>query len=294
LLKIKQLKINWSYILLGFLLVMILLTRSIPYFLHGSFGFGYDLGIYKKVFESIVSFSDILNSEIYFLPASLGYVFNLLHLNTNILLYPLYISFSAFTGLALYKLTKQIFSKEVALISVFLFAISYIQIFGSNFYLYKAFLGAGMMLMAFYYYSKKSYWFYLFALLLAVTQLPQFLLLAAGVGLSALITLRKDIKFNLIGLSVLISGLLFLLIFTPHHLINGWNIVWDSISGAGIKDNYHTGYFMEVAYFFKKEAAIFIFGLLGLLFSYKNQKARSVQIALIAVISIILFQKIYS
>lgn len=283
-------KINWFGVLLGFLFIVILFTRTLPYLIYGPFGFGYDLGIYKKTFESIISFKDILSSEIYFLPAFLAYLLNIVHISTDLLLYFAYILFSLITGFSLYKLTKELFSKETALISVFIFAISYIQIFGSNFYLYKAFLGAGMMLLAFYFYSKKSYWFYIFAFLLAITQLPQFLLLIIGVTLAGLLSWKKDIKFNLIGVLSLITGFIFLSIFTPHHLINGWNIVWESILGSGINDNHHTGYFMEISTFFKKEAWIFIFGLVGLAYSYKNKKARALQIALVSVILIVVLK----
>ena len=230
--KIKKLKINWFYVFLGVLFLILLINRSFPYYLYGPFGFGYDTGIYRKEFLEILSFSQVFNSPVDIFPAFLAYLFNLLHLPMNWLLYDLYIVFSAFIAVPLYLLTKEYFGKYVGAVAVVIFTVSYIQVVASEFYLYKTIIGAIFMLYAFYFYAKKSYKFYVFVFLLALTQLPQLLLLVLGVGVAALFGGKKNLKFNLIGLLVLVAAGGLLLIFRSDYMLGALDLAISTLKNV--------------------------------------------------------------
>ena len=280
--KIKK-DFGWSWVYLLVIFAVLFLGRYAPYLVHGPFGFGYDVGIYKHVFENTLSFSSVLNSEIYFFPAFLAYLFNLIGLSTDFLLYQAHILFGVIIAIPLYFLTKEYFGKTAALIAVPIFAISFVQIFASEFYLYKAVLGAIFMLLGFLLYTKKSYWFYPIAALLALTQLPQFMLLAVGVAGGAIVEWKKHWKFNLIGVLILVVSFLLVLIFTPHHIINAWELVRDAVLNVTAYDSHQSGLFMNIGQFFRKDGWIFVLGIVGLILSYKNSKAFPLQVGLLVV-----------
>ena len=278
------------YSLLVLVTMVLVAIRCFTYFLHGPFGFGYDTGIYRKVFQDMTAFSDIFSSQIYILPSFLAYLFNLMHLPVDWLLYHGYIIFSVLTAWPLYLLTKRFFGKVAGLISVAIFAVSYVQVLASEYYLFKEMLGAIFMLFGFLYYEKRSNWFYLFAVLMALTQLPQFLVLAVGTGLSAIVNFKKDWKFNLKGLGIMILAGAFLAIFTPQHLVAAWNVVIGALNGAGGFNPHQSGSFISLAEFIYREWFFFGLGCLGFIAALRKKGSLFLQISVIFLVIVVFFQ----
>lgn len=252
-----------------------------PYILHGPFGFGYDTGIYKKIFEGITTFAGILKSEIYLLPAFLAYVFNSLGLPLDWLLYYVHIFFSVAIAVPLYLLTKHYFGKAAGVLAIVIFTISYAQLFASEFYLYKAEMGAFFMLFAFYFYARRSLWFYLFAFLLAITQLPQFLILTAGVSIASVFGLRKELKYHGLVSLVLILSVLFLLIVSPQHILSAVEVVSGALRGDPSFDAHFTGLFISVGEYLGKEWWMVLLCVAGLCLSYKKKNILALYVSLL-------------
>lgn len=274
------------------MILFLFCSRAMPYFLHGPFGFGYDTGIYKKTFEDIKSFSDIFSSQVYILPSFLAWLFNLLHLPMRILLYGLHIFSSVFLAIPLYLLTKEYFGKFAGLTAVMIFSVSYVQLFASEFYLYKAVLGAIFMFYAFYFYTKKSKLFYLFTGLLALTQLPQLVLLVFGIGVASFVEFKKNLKFNLIGIGIVLSLILFTFLFAPQHIVNAWNIISARLSGTTAYDAHQSGLFMPFTEFLRYEFILFFVGLAGIILSFKRKEIWPLTFATIFVL-VIIVEKIF-
>jgi len=292
--KIKKefLSDKWLYIVFGIMILFLICSRAIPYLLYGPFGFGYDTGIYKKTFEDIKNFSDIFSSQVYLLPSFLAWLFNLLHLPMGILLYGVHIIASVFLAVPLYLLTKEYFGKYAGLVAVMIFSISYVQLFASEFYLYKAVLGGIFMLYAFYYYTKKSKLFYLFTGLLALTQLPQLVLLSFGVGVASFIDFKKNLKFNIIGIGLILFALLFTFIFAQQHIVNAWNAIYVRLSGMTAYDSHQAGLFMPFTEFLYNEFILFFLGLAGIVLSFKRKELWPLTFATIFVL-VIIVEKIF-
>jgi hypothetical protein len=285
--KKEFLKNKWFYGLLILTAIVLIAIRSFPYILHGSFGFGYDTGIYKKVFEGLTNFMMIFKSEIYVLPAFLAYVFNLLHIPLSLLLYYAYILFSVLIAWPLYLLTKEFFGKIAALVAVLLFTISYVQVFASEYYFFKGMLGAVFMLFGFLYFVRKSYKFYIFAILLALTQLPQFLILLVGTGIASLFEWKKNKKFHLIGLLAIVFAFVLLAILTPRHLVNAWNIVFNFVQSKPYFDPHVHGSFMSFMEFLYRESWILVMSVIGFIFAYKKKGSTALQVAVVFLIVVV-------
>lgn len=292
----KFFKKHGYWLLFAILFLILLFERAIPYILHGPFGFGYDTGIYKKTFEGMVSFSDVLTvGNISPLPAFLAYVSNLLHLPISFITYYLYIFFSAFVSVPLYLLVKECFKKrEIAIVAVVLFIVSYTQAFASEFYLYKAIMGSSFLLFAFYYYIKKSYWFYLFTLLLAFTQLPHLLILGFGVFIGTLVDFKKNLKFNLIAFGVFLISFVLLLLVSWKNVYGMFGVFWDYFVGTNLVSTTvdKAGLFFPLSIYIKKEFWIFLLGIIGVILSRKNDKVVPL-IASVAFLVVFVFNKIF-
>jgi len=281
---------KWFYGLMIFTVVILIAIRSFPYVLHGPFGFGYDTGIYKKTFEDLTTFSDIFESQIYILPAFLAYIFNILHLPLDFLLYHAYILFSILIAWPLYLLTKEFFGKLAGLIAVAIFTISYVQVFTSEYYFFKSMLGAVFLLFGFLYYIKKSNWFYLFAVLLLFTQLPQLLVLAVGTGISAMVNFKKDLRFNMKGIILIAVSIIILMIVVPHHLINAFNVVYHALTGSGGFDPHQSGSFIPLGEFLEREWFFFVLGLGGFIATIKRKDLFPLQITSAFLLIIVFFE----
>lgn len=281
-----------SGILFLVLILILLVNRSFPYFLYGPFGFGYDMGIYKHVFERILTFGDVFSSKVDIFPSFLAYVFNFLHIPIEFLLYHFYILFSVLVAVPLYFLTKDSFGKHAALVAIAIFTVSYIQVTASQFYLYKAVLGSVFMLSALYYYGKKSYWFYAFAFLLAITQMPQILLLGVGVAVAAVFGGKKDFKFNFVGFAVLGVGLAALLFFRSNYFFSAFQVVVSSFDGSAVPGDTTSGLFSNLETYLKWGYIPLSLGVLGFIVSFRNKNIRALQ-ASVFFVGIIVFFKLF-
>lgn len=279
-------------VLFAILLVILTIGRVAPYFLHGPFGFGYDTGIYKKSFEDIKQFSDIFTSQIYLFPSFLAYVMNLLHIPMGFLLYGVHMFMSIFIAVPLYLLTKEYFGKYAGAVAIAFFTISYVQVFASEFYLYKAVMGAVFMLYAFLYFARKSYWFYVFAGLLALTQLPQLVLLIFGVAVASIFGWKKNLTFNLVGLGIMVLALVFIFIFAPQQIVNGWDIFMARFAGKVSFDAHQSGLFMSFKEFVLREIVMVVLGLLGVILSFRKREVLPLLSALVFV-SVVVIGKIF-
>ncbi len=286
-------KINWFYLLFGALFVILLVNRSFPYISYGPFGFGYDTGIYKKTFEGIHNFSDIFSSAVDIFPSFLAYIFNLFGVPLSWLLYYSHVLISALIAIPLYLLTKEYFGKYAGIAAIAIFTVSYVQVLASEFYLYKAVLGSFFMLFAFYFYSKKSFIFYIFAFLLALTQLPQLLLLAFGIGIATFTGGKKYFKFNLIGFFTLLGALLILLIFKAEYLFGAVNVVLSSLNAQNTMNSHQTGLFMTLPAYLHRSYIILACGILGFILSIKQWRKIIVLQASTAFVFVIVFLKLF-
>lgn len=291
-LKPKTAGFNGVFLFIAALFVILLAQRAFPYFLYGPFGFGYDTGIYKKTFEGILSVPDIFTSQVSLLPSALAYLVNFLHLPMESYLYFFYIFASAFVVIPLYLLTREHFGKEAGVVAAVLFTVSAIQIIAAQFFLFKAMIGASFLLFALYYYGKKSYLFYIFALLLAATQLPQLLLLLVAVSFDALIDFKNKKLFYLVGILAFFLLVLGLYIYNFQQLSNAIDVVMSSLTGrgAGSFDSHQTGLFMTVTEYFGYALYIFLFGIFGIFMSYKKEGILPLQTVVIFVMVVIFWQ----
>jgi len=173
-------------------------------------------------------------------------------------------------AIPLYILTKNHFGKTAGLIAVAIFTVSHVQSLASQIYLFKAEFGAIFMLFAFYYYAKRSWKFYPFTFLLALTQLPQLLILAVAVGISTIFNIKKEFKYHATLICVAVGAFLFLLIFTPQHIVNGFAFVKDAMFGEARVDSLQVGYLMMISEFLKKEFIVIALAVTGLVLSIKN------------------------
>ncbi len=281
-----------SVVLIFVLMLILLVNRSFPYFLYGPFGFGYDMGIYKHVFERIFTISDVFSSTVDIFPSFLAYLFNVFNVPISFFLYHSYIAFSVLIVVPLYFLTKEYFGKYSGMVAIVLFTISYVQVTASEFYLYKAILGSILMLSAFYFYGKKSYWFYPFAFLLAITQMPQILLLGVGVAVAAIFGGKKDLKFNFVGFLVLAFGLGALLFFRANYFFGAFQVIVSSFDGSAAPGETTSGLFMTLEAYLHWSYVSLILGVLGFILSLKNKQARVLQASLLFV-GIIVFFKLF-
>lgn len=277
---------------MGILFLILLINRSFPYFLYGPFGFGYDMGIYKKTFEEVLKLSDIFAAPVDVLPSFLAFLFNYLQIPLNYLLYHFHIFASVFLAVPLYLLTREYFGKTPAIVAVGIFSISYVQVFASEFYLFKAVLGASFLLFSFYFYYKKSYLFYLTAFLLALTQLPQLLLLAVGVGIATFFGGKKNFVFNLVGFLVVAAAVAILLVYKSEYFFGALNIIVSSLSGVEEVASHNKGLFMTLPAYLHRSYIIVAAGVIGLLLSLRDKKAIAFQAATVFVL-VVVFLKLF-
>ncbi|MBT3864724.1 hypothetical protein HOE67_01890 [Candidatus Peregrinibacteria bacterium] len=271
---------KWFYVIFWSLILILFVSRAMPYWMHGPFGFGYDVGIYKHVFEGIRTLPDVLGSEVYPFPSFLAYLVNLLGLPVDWLLYHAHILFSVLVVVPLYFLTKDLFGKVAGLLAIVIFTISYTQVFGSEFYLYKAELGAIFMLASLLFYMRRSYWFFLFVVLLGLTQLPQYIVMVAGIGTAAFFGLWKDYKYNFLVLLSFVLAFDFVAILSPHHIWNAWDVVQGSLLGEAVLSSHHSGLFISLREFLGKESVVFLLAASGFVLTLKKKGVLALQASL--------------
>jgi len=148
------------------------------------------------------------------------------------------------------------------------------------------------MLFAFHYYARRSWKFYPFTFLLALTQLPQLLILTVAIGISTFVNIKKEFKYHVTLIGVAVGAFLFLLILTPQHITNGLAFVRDAMFGEARVDSLQVGYLMTISEFIKKEFIIILLGITGLVLSIKNSLKNPLKNALLPLYIAILFLSI--
>ena len=292
----KKLDRRLFWVLMIVLFAILLVSRTFPYVLYGPYGFGYDMGIYKKWFDDTTTFSSIFESQISLLPSFLAYLFHSLSVPVDYLLYHAHILFSALLGVPLYLLTKEYFGRAVGALAVGLFAISYVQVLASEFYLFKAVLGAIFLLFALFYYSRKSWLFYLFAFLVAVTQLSQLLVLGVAFFVVSFVDFKKHKKFILSGyvMFLLVALLLFLLV--PGQVSAAFEVlkgVFLGVVEVG-RELHQSGLFIGIAQFFEHEFWLVLLALGGLIVSSKKKKGMEVlQISIVFLMAMVFWRVMF-
>ena len=290
-LKPRHIGVESGVAFVGALFLLLLLQRAVPYLLYGPFGFGYDTGIYKHFFENISSLQDVLSSQISILPSGLAYLFNFFGLPLDWYLYLFYIVASAAVVWPLYFLTKEYFGKEEACLAAFLFTVSVVQVLASQFYLFKAMLGASFLLFALFFYARKSYWFYVFGFLLALTQLPQLLILLVAVSIDGILDFKNHKRFYLVGViaAVAVAGLL--LIYNFNQVEQAFQVVWSALTGTGGGfDSHQSGLFLSIPEYFRQALYIFLLGVTGVILTYRREKLLPLHTAVVALIMIVFWR----
>ncbi len=214
------------YSLIIFLLLLILLSRAIPY-IGNDIPMGYDTGMYKYAIEY-----GLQNQDLWVLsgvePGFL-YLMTLLNLflSTDFILRWLFILFNVLLGFSIFLTTKEYFNKKTALIALTIFTFSIIQFKVFEFMYYKNIIGIILFLFSAYFIKKeKKMLFVLSGVLIAIIHRPTFYLF----GLSYLIyALSSPLNFNtkkynkkllltniILGISILvISSLFYIGKFSP-------------------------------------------------------------------------------
>ncbi len=152
---------------------MIFFFKAMPYF-NNSIPLGYDTGLYKYAIES--SLSNLDNWILQGMEPGFLYLMQLFKfLPTNVILTWLFILFYVLLGISLYFVTKKYFNKEIALISLLIFAVSIIQFKVFAYMYYKNVIGLICMLWALYFLKdNKRIMFIIFASLLGSIHRPTF------------------------------------------------------------------------------------------------------------------------
>lgn len=283
-----------KYLLLGLLFTVLIVSRIWSYWNFGEFGFGFDYGIYKAEFERLNSFKDVLAQQIYFLPSFLALVFNKLGLPLAIYMDYFYLFCSISIGGVISFIAYKKWGYLAAVLALGFFTVSFAQLYGSQFYIFKAILGAPFFLLGFYLYSIKSYWFLLAFSVLALIQLPQALVLGVASFVSSFFDFSKNRKFvTKLWLVYILVGILFLVIFRDQ-LLAAVNLVVSAIMNVETVEKHQSGLFITFAEYFYSSYWILLPGLSGLITAFlKNKKENLVYFVGILFLLIVIGFKLF-
>ena len=243
------------YSLFIFAIVLILLTRIIPY-LDNNIPIGYDAGIYKYGIESFAK--DFFNADSWVkgaLEPGFLYLTTLLKLlfNTQTILISFFILCNVLLGFSIYKAAKEYFNETSAIIALMLYSVSSIQYLVFTYLYYKNILGLSFMLFAFYFLKREdNLRFIIFGILTGIIHRPTFYLF----GLSYLTYTIYDynnIKQNIKnGISILIFTAIFYIGFFKESILPLIKPVAESFispgSSAGTFINFFTYQYSTLAY----------------------------------------------
>ena len=187
-------------LLFWFSILIILLTRLIPYFLNGfEFPLGYDAGMYKYAIEHGLQKRDMWvlgGVEPGFL-----YLFHFLNLflSTNFLLIYLFIIINLVLGLSIYFFSKEYFNREIAVFSILIYSLSLAQFNVFTLLYIKNIIGIGLILVSFIFIRRKKYLpFILSGIILAGIHRPSFYIfgLSYFVFVLSLLFRKTDNKYT--------------------------------------------------------------------------------------------------
>ncbi len=221
---------NYFYPLLFLALFLIILFRIIPY-INNPIPLGYDTGIYKYAVEH--GLTNLDNWVLRSVEPGFLYLMSIFKpiLSTHSILTYLLIFFSLILGLAVYLVASEFFGKEVGLIAIFIYALSFAQFLTFTYMYYKNIIALSLALFSIYYLKKydstRNKWFlFLFILLGGLTgaiHRPTFYIYGLSYFFYAFISpYNKKYDYKLMlhnilyGIIILaIAGIFYIGIFSP-------------------------------------------------------------------------------
>jgi len=287
--KKEELKLNKKlhYSLLTFGLLLTFIVRFIPY-LNNKIPLGYDAGIYKYGIEF-----GLKNLDNWILRGGLepGFLYLIsflkLFLTSQFILTYLLILFTVLLGFIIYLTTKEFYSKEAGLISLFIYCFSIIQFKAFWYMYYKNIIGMCLALLAIYFLKKdKRVLFILTGGILGSIHRPTFYIF----GLSYLvytILQTKKLKYNIInGVLILATASVFYLGKFKDSIL----IMFEPVLEGFIQTGESPGTFIN---FFTFEFAILAylpFAVIGLIYFIKKRDFNMITIWSILSFIIVYFQ----
>lgn len=214
-------KCLWIWLALFLVAIfLILFFRISPYF-HNNIPLGYDTGMYKYALEQHNSGQPLDNWATNLYPRAFLFLmdsFYFLDFSTNQILIGIFIFFHLLLGVTIFFVAKKFFNEKVAIIALFLYAVSIIQFKFFTYLYYKNVIGLILFLWSFYFLKVKRYVpLIIFSGFLGGIHRPTFFLFGLCFIMYAIFSSfsgkklnLKELKINVIaGFSVLALALLF-------------------------------------------------------------------------------------
>lgn len=205
----KIFKSNWFLIFTFFVFIT---TRVASYF-RTSVPLGYDAGIYLNIFKEydklpIFAFT-YLSTELLagFPPVVpiIGRIISIL-IGPEFFLVPLIVIFSIILFLSVYLISKRLWNKHTALWSTFIFSISALQFREYWYYYAKQISASSFLLFTIYFILGSSYWAIPFAILVAFTHEPTFVVLLATLVTGFIVEKSKRKYYAVVGIVTLVMA----------------------------------------------------------------------------------------
>jgi len=278
----KELKINKLYLIIPVLIFII--ARIVPFYLHGSHPLGYDTGFYNYNIEKdraeiqegvYFGFEDEKFSlgKIESLGAKLvNKTLILSGLSNEAILYWFYIFIGLSSGVLMYFLLKRTFGDEAALFSVFLYALSFTQYLAYWFMLWKNALGVLIILVLIYLSLKenrKNYFLSLFLFLFLIITHKTSAILMLLAYFVYLVFFKKMDKKLWFAFSFIAIFFIFLyrdlLMYFYDQLMSNFTKYYDV---AKVKE----GVFIDIGEYLNYAILYIPFSLVGIYYSFKERR----------------------
>lgn len=282
-------KVQISHYLLFGALILVLVTRIIPYFSE-AVPLGYDPGLYKYLFENPFA-AEWLKGMYPLLYSIIMFVLNFL-LGEIVTIYILPVILSLLICYVLYYVVKKLFSKEAGLIAAVLFAVSITQFQAYWFAYYKNMIGIMLLLISLLLISDKKRFnlsLILIGGIIAGIHRPAFFLFGLTYLISFLIDL-KGIKSKqfwsciLNGSSIILLAIIFNFDRIKEYLFSGLIAVGDSVANL----SGGSGTFFGIESYVLFTLPFIPFAITGFLKYFK--KHRELTIASLIVLIMVIFQ----
>jgi dolichyl-phosphate-mannose-protein mannosyltransferase len=200
----KEIKLNKKlhYVLIILAVILIILFRVIPY-IGNSIPLGYDSGIYKYGIESGLAnldewvLSGGMEPGFLYLMQPFVWIFS-----SQFILTYLLIAFCILLGFAIYLVAREYFGKDVALISILIYAISSVQFLTFEYMYYKNIIGLSLALFSIYFLKRSEkdknsiWWFVLLGGLIGAVHRPTFFIFGLSYFFYAFISPLKNKKYS--------------------------------------------------------------------------------------------------
>ncbi len=257
--------------------LIFLFARFIP-FLSSAHPLGYDTGIYRfEIWSSLQALPQYVSGLFLGLPLMTD-VAGLFGMSVDQILYGGYFLLQVLLFLSLWVFLRKRWGIEAAFFGVFLLLISTVQWKAYSMLLYKQYFALSLVLYSFFLIWKRSFWVLLVLGFLALLQpLDAFFL-----GVSLLLyfpfaCFRSPEEKKYFSVLILMSSLSALLLGVVE--MDFWTRAWQIFSqgvfgGDALETHLQQGIFLSLADYGYQAAIVFVLGLLGAFFSFKNEGLR--------------------